>query len=459
MKKRKRILLPLFLIIIFLAIGFLFFSSYQHAGILYCSATEPRGDDLKKWEEITDPNRPIDKIDESYFGKFKASSDSEKYNIDFPNKEPAENPYTFEIQEMSPNETLKAGSGTLKLSVIGIYCPDANQSKDDHGELSFYDNQLQSMSEEHIIELENREVIEYRNSYSSSPYPKGVFVFEHQGIEDVMFHNFWIFDRRTHNQLTSGGGSSIREKSWEYETNIPLFHKAPVDVVFDVSFGPTEIYEFPPVTGEGFKRKNFECRILDVFEGVNSSISSSSELLKASLPESCQRFYFICQPQAIYMPVTFDVLDKDGSKLKTQGGSTSTYTHIFKLMEPLEKAKLIRAVYRTKRYRIILHLPFIPGLPEQNRDIDNLFDEYVPFAKFEHASNIQQFLRDILQFKNFRSSGMTPPDNIDSMSFPMEFRDVTVGDIARVYSTGGRLDIDIKNDKLELKYPVPLKQN
>ena len=460
MKKQTRILLSILFITIFLATGFLFYSRYQDSEFLYCSAKVPRGRDIEKWQKITDLNLPIDKIDESYFNKFKISSDSEKYTIDFPPKQPAANPFAFEIREMSPGEALKIGSGTFKLSVIGINYPDANQGKDKDIDIRYYDGELQAMPEARINELENQNIIRFKQVSLSLglQYPHATFIFEHENIENVMFGNFWIYDSRTHKQLTSGGGSSVRENSWEYQTNIPLWHKAPVDIVFDITFGPTETYEFPPDAGEGFKRENFECRLLDVFEGVNASISSSSELLKASPPASCQRFYFICQPQAIYMPVTFDVLDKYGNKLKTQGGSTSTYTHIFKLMEPLEKASLVRAEYRAKRYRILLHLPFIPGLPERNRDIDNLFDEYVPYAKFENAYNIQQFLQKILQFNNFQNSGMTPPDNIDRRSFPMEFRDVKVGEIAKVYSTGGRLDIDIKNDKLELKYPVSLKE-
>ena len=169
-----------------------------------------------------------------------------------------------------------------------------------------------------------------------------------------------------------------------------------------------------------------------------------------------QCFYFICQPQAINMPVTFELLDKDGNKLKKAGGRTSAYTYLFGLKEPLEKVALVRANYRPERYRVVLHLPYIPGLPERNAVIENLFDVRVPYASFEHPVNIQQFLQKVLQLKNFKISGKIPDNNIKNMLFPMEFKDVTIRDIAKFYSKGGTLNIDTENDLLELIYPLPL---
>jgi hypothetical protein len=165
-------------------------------------------------------------------------------------------------------------------------------------------------------------------------------------------------------------------------------------------------------------------------------------------------FYFVCQPTTNKMPVTFEFIADDGSKVNG-GASTGGYHFLTIISQPLEKIALIRAKYRTNHYRIIVHLPYIPGLPEQNANIDNIFDVYIPYVSFNNRQEMETFLRNTLQLNQSISTGTPRQKSIEDVKFPLEFRDTTLRDIAKVYAAGGNLNVDIEKSRLELKYPVP----
>jgi len=233
--------------------------------------------------------------------------------------------------------------------------------------------------------------------------------------------------------------------------------------VLEVSCGPSKIFEFAPRVGEGFREGNFQCRLISVFEGVDNSYNTTSlsntityTFHKAPPGEGISMFVFACQPAAMTMPVTFEFLDADGKAVRGGGSSTSALTHSTVIKDSLENVALIRARYRTCRQRILIHLPYIPGLPEENNVIDDLFDVRVPYVRLRDVSHVGLFLREVLQLNSSGRSGPVPPSSINSMPFPQEFRNATVRDIAWFYAEGGDLNVDTQNGRLRLEYPLPL---
>ena len=180
------------------------------------------------------------------------------------------------------------------------------------------------------------------------------------------------------------------------------------------------------------------------------------EFRKAQPDKAGLRFVFACQPAASKMPVTFEFLDADGNVLPGRGSSTSGYTHDRSLQQPLEKVARVRARYRTQRQRILIHLPYIPGLPEENNAIEDLFDVHIPYVRLHDAGQVGTFLRRTLQLQMSRQTGPVPPNSINSIRFPLEFNDATIREIAQLYAEGGNLKVDIENEQLRVEYPVPL---
>jgi len=471
--KNKYKILAVPVAIILLLLGMLFYRTFtDQEKFWHCSPTKPRGNDLETWQKTITPIQPTEDMDEDFFDNFTVSSDSDYFTIEHSHENLPVNPFSFELNELTANEPLEIAGGTLVFSCIGIAYHDANQTMSDDAIYRFYGPQLKSVAKTDVSRFHNPDVSKFGmyaliaggSDFRNRPWPAVQLFFEHQKIEHLMFHGIKIFDSRTRKSLTTGYGSGGSDGFHTIDTHIPLWHRTPIDVVIDVSYGPIKTFEFAPRAGEGFSEKNFKCRLISVFEGVDNRPESSSYMdnmiihkFKKTPPDKTGLyFFFACLPAAHHMPVTFEFLDKDGNKLSTRGSSTSGYTHRIRLEQPLETIALIRSHYHTRRQRIVLHLPYLPGLPEENDVIKNLFDVHIPYVVFNRPYQIDQFLQYSMQLGQSKRTGPNPENSINNATFPLEFSNVTIRQIAQHYAQGGTLHVDIENDQLNLEYPVPL---
>jgi hypothetical protein len=464
MKKRAYYILAVVFGIILLSIVIVMLSG--EGPVLYCSPNSPRVSGVAKWEETISPVQEGGQLDEDFFDRFVVDSNNNSLTFQRPSNNAPENSFAFELAELAPGEDLKIGGGSLELSAIGAAYLDANQVLEDDAKYRYYNSGLQSISDEEVSKLGNYNLIENGGSFRHSPFPAVRFGFVSRDVEDLMYHGIKIFDARTRKSLISGyssSGSGEDDYLW-FKTHIPFWHRGAIDLVLDVSYGPMKTFEFAPRAGEGFDAGRFKCRLIHVFEGVDVRQYESSshdsmvthQFFKAPPDRAGTCFFFVCWPQAHQMPVTFEFLDKDGNILRGRGRSTSGYIQKNSLEHPLEKVALIRARYRTRRQRVVIHLPYIPGLPEKNNAIDNLFDVHIPYVRLQDAGHVGRFLRQTLQLRNSRSTGRTPPNSINNTAFPLDFSDVTVRQIAEHYAQGGSLHIDLENENLILEYPLTL---
>ena len=465
MKQHKSQILAVTVVILLVLLGMLLYYRFADpAKFWFCSPAEPRGNDVEAWQKTITPAQPPEVLDEDFFKNFTVGSDSDYFTVTHPSERALDNSFAFELIEMTPGETLDIGGGTLKLSCIGAAYHDANQTMAEDAKFRLYDPDLRPIADTDLSKFGNYQTTEDGSNFRYNPCPAVQFVFENQGIEDLMFHGIKIFDSQTRKSLTSGYSSSGSNGSFRFNTHPPMWHHTPIDIVIDVSYGPTKTFEFAPRAGQGFDAGSFKCRLLSVFEGIELSRHSSStlnntmihEFPKASSDDAGLCFFFVCLPTASQIPVTFEFLDKDGNKISTRGSSTTGYIHNIFFKQPLEKIALIRAHYRTRRYRIVVHLPYIPGLPEENNTINNLFDVHIPYVRLHDPDQICRIVYQTLQLGQSRSTGPTPAASINNLSFPMDFNNVTIRDIARLYGQGGTLYVDIENDQLNRDYPVPL---
>ncbi|MHC4646540.1 MAG: hypothetical protein ACYTBJ_13650 [Planctomycetota bacterium] len=417
---------------------------------------------MKDWEETISPAQPPEQLNEDFLDNIVVGSDSNSLTVEYPYTVTPDNSFSFELRELTLGEPLNIGGGALECVGLGTAYLDVNQTPADDAAYRFYDTRFQPMSKTSVSELENYNLTEPGRNFRHRPFPAVRFGFHCRDVEDIMFHGLKIFDARTHKPLSSGCGLSRRDHYRWFNTKIPLWHRAPVDVVIDVSYGPTKTFEFTPQAGEGFEQGSFNCRLLHVFEDVQAGHYSSSsrgntvshEFYKAQPGEEALCFLFVCQPTPNQMPVSFEFLDIHGNILRGGGSSTSGHIHQIYLQQPLEKVALIRARYHTRRDRVVIHLPYIPGLPRENNAIDNLFDVHIPYVRLHDAGQVGEFLLQTLQLSHLSTSGPTPPVSINSAVFPLDFSGVTIRDIALRYAEGAALHVEIKDDRLRREYPV-----
>jgi hypothetical protein len=440
---------------------------FEPKHVWYSSPTAPRPTGTKIWEETISPIPPLQQMNEDFFDNFVITSYSNGFTVEYPwPKHYSDNAFAFELAEFKPEEPLNIGSATLELSAIGTAYLDANQTQEDQARYRFYDPGFHSIPDAKITQLRSHNFLEPGRSFRDRPFPFVWIGFQAQDVNDLMFHGIKIFDAHTRSLVATGHSISRSENYCWFKTNVSMWHHAPVDVVIDVSYGPSKTFQFAPKAGEGFELGGFKCRLINVFEGGDTSYSTSSDTRRNWIATRIFRggpdryglcFFFACQPQARQMPVTFDFLDKDGQILYGRNDSTSINVHKILLRQPLEKVDLVMARYRTRRRRIVMHLPYIPGLPEENKSIDNLFDTYVPYVSFSRPDEISHFLGRSLQLRNTTTTGRVPAVSINSAAFPMDFNDVTVRDITRRYAQGGKLHTDPNSEQLTREYPIPLR--
>ncbi len=459
-----------------LLVGILLFSLFLGSNVVWhCSPTHPRAGGLEAWERAIAPAQPPEEVNEAFFDRFIVSSDDANYFLEYPSGNPPNNVFPYELIEIKPDELLHIAGGTLTFCAMGAAYLDANQTTADETAYHNCDGLMRSLTDEQTRKLEGCRGAEAGGSLRRNPFPAIQFGFHYQGIEDLKFHSLKVFDARSRKLLSAEHYRSGRARyHYWFNTHIPLWHRTPVDLVLDISYGPSKVFEFAPRAGEGFSEGSFECRLICAFDDVDVSKSYNSgrtvthTFRKAQSDKGDLKFVFACQPAASQMPVSFEFLDREGNILHKMPhyGSRLKYLHRVTIRRPLEKVALVRARYRTQRQRIVIHLPYIHGLPEENNAIDDLFDAYVPYVSLSSPNQVAQFLRQALQLKPKvgRQKGPIPPYSINNsilnnnkrsvIPFPVEFSYLTVRDIAQVYAEGGDLYVDVENERLSLEYPT-----
>jgi hypothetical protein len=238
-----------------------------------------------------------------------------------------------------------------------------------------------------------------------------------------------------------------------------MWHSGPVDLVADVAYGPRTVFEFPPEPGQGFARGDLDCRLVAVVGNSSFYFGSPGtgrvRLHLAGENESSRAtaYVFLCQPTAANLPVHFEFLDSEGNVLRGSDSSTPAghFLCIYYTNHPPERVARIRAKVAAHVRRVVIHLPRLPGLPEVNRNVKNLFDVRIPFVRFKNADEIQYFLIRILGMQ-FSSTGSRRSGTNPGVLFPAEFTDASIRDIARFYAKaqGGYLRMDKTDNTLSV---------
>ena len=104
-------------------------------------------------------------------------------------------------------------------------------------------------------------------------------------------------------------------------------------------------------------------------------------------------------PSAFGAPVEVEVWGKNGKKL--QGGNAGTSGNLMKVTVDgfADDIEEVRLKYYTKKYRVIFTIPELPGLPEQNRGVKNLFEVHVPYMNLQYEYDFQHGISKLLQME------------------------------------------------------------
>jgi len=368
----------------------------------------------------------------------------------------------FTLHQVQAGETAQIGGTTLRLKRIGhAWRPPAtnnNYGYQSNVPATFYRPDLQLMTEAEVIgELPDRWS---RDVDCRDNLPSYRFDLEIQG-DPWKVLNVELYDARTHVSLTSGGSYQEIKHGYKYSTSPYLWHEAPVELIVDVGTGPLEEEEIPVQVGASFTIASCRYQLLHGADDANlSSYGSGSSGKKVHVEfhsssggqpqrrKECLLIFHATQ-YPVHNAFEIEYLDSNGKKLETAGGSSGGGQIIQNVRAQLADIHKIRVrKYRTG-HRVIIHLPRLPGLPPENRQVDNLFLVRVPILKFSRQYEQEEYLRRMTQL----GLPYIPYTNTAAMIYPRWLTNATtlqvLDDYAHMMGVQGQLYVNQETLQIE----------
>jgi hypothetical protein len=90
----------------------------------------------------------------------------------------------------------------------------------------------------------------------------------------------------------------------------------------------------------------------------------------------------------------------NGKKLPGYGGGSSENIIQSTIEAEPGELKEVRFRYFPATHRVLVTIPELPGLPEENRNIENLFDVHIPYFRNQYEYAFQGGVAQLLQIQN-----------------------------------------------------------
>lgn len=250
---------------------------------------------------------------------------------------------------------------------------------------------------------------QYKNQLQfEGDFPTAQLYFLKTNLTDFKIIGYTAFDARTKFTLTTSYSSAISENSWWFRGSVPIWHQTPLEIATTIATGPCIFYEAAPTIGTEIRHDSGLVKFLGAIDqGINgwsSSSSSGSETLRLTVdptqssgqnPECTLIFYIF--PEAVYLPFDIEALDATGKSINSLGNSFGGKMLTTKFAGYSKDIKQLRLKIYPNIHRIIWTLPELPGLPEENRGIANLFNVKIPYMRFRYEGEYQTALRKLVQ--------------------------------------------------------------
>lgn len=220
-----------------------------------------------------------------------------------------------------------------------------------------------------------------------------------------------VWDAQTHYPVHEGGYSSSGRTSGQYviSRNVGIWRKTPVDLMFDFAIGPVEVKElslddmgeFVETVHGGFavvgvavgSRGNWNTtgqnRMTEMSVKLNPDIRKSSVVALVQVSRSGKE------------PLVLEALDHQGNILKTYSQGSTGDVNLYRVEGDKDDIAGFRVKTLTRHVRLIYSLPYLPGYPEENENVDDLLDQKIPYL---YVHDFNEFQRSIEKMTQTRTS-------------------------------------------------------
>jgi len=297
------------------------------------------------------------------------------------------------------------------------------------------------------------------------------FEFLHEGLPEfrtIGSVELMNLDTMTEVERDTGGSFNAHQTGHFHTMPAPMvFYPARLAVGLDVAYGPSEEVLLPAVPESRGVLPDLAIEVIAI-ERISMSWSQNSGRLKQvgnretrALsfhldPKNEPRTHVIFSVSAPELGRFCDIIlvNRKGEEEIIELDRTYTVTSIATETLPEDLDKLILR-YRPHQARIIFELPPLRGMPEHNRETDNLFEITLPHLEAREGWDLERAITSHAVVRlNFQDAEF--PDDY----FPRHYENVTVRELLEEYLThhpeGSRVRLDPKTHYLFIPEPFSL---
>ena len=317
----------------------------------------------------------------------------------------------LQIHRAPASEPIRLESGSVRLAYLatGHAPPGTNTEWQVQLPGNFYTSDLKPVATEETSDFVPK--YERKVSYEGD-FPAANFYFASSNLGGFKTLGFEAFDARTHQSLTTGHGRSGSSNLFWFTSTIRLWHQTPIELITTVAAGPVQSYALEPKPGSELKYPGGVIRLVASSEVGLGGTSTRSDgrtnyITMRSAPRTLSPYdprprssFIFCSWPNTRLRGELEFYGEDGEKIATESSTTSDLILHVRLVGRVEEVKEIRVKYYPNLHRLIYILPELPGLPEQNRHLENLFDTHIPYMLFQYEYAFQANIAQLLQMNS-----------------------------------------------------------
>ena len=316
----------------------------------------------------------------------------------------------LEIHKASGSEPVIIGDGSVRLAYIASAwtVPRTNFPYGIELRADLFTTDLRPVASNEVTDLISRDD---RKLWFKGEFPNARFFYVCSNLPSFKPLKTQMFDARTRHPVQGSSYSTpARENLFWIDTDVRLWHQAPVELVTTIATGPEQIFTLPPAPGAELRYPGGIIRLLAISGTDFNSTSTSSDgrtnviTLSSSGSQSDDNdprcsFIFYSWPNA-RLRGDLEFYGENG-KIRGYGGSSSENMIEASVFGRTNDVVEIRLRYLPNAHRLVVTIPELPGLPEENRNVKNLFDVHVPYMRSRFEHDYQQNIAHLVQMQMY----------------------------------------------------------
>jgi hypothetical protein len=307
------------------------------------------------------------------------------------------------------NQVIRIGDGSIRLAYIGTATEPLERKGTGpmlRARGRFYTPDLKPITADDRLARGPA----YRRELIAHSLPSARFIFAVSNIAEFQVGWFRTFDARTHYSLSRSLNLSANSNTFTFNTDVTLWHQTPIELVGVIGVGPAETHRLNLAEGAELNIPGAELKLLAMVDGTlqvtDNSLSGGKESTSMKvhgplLPGRPGEFSLLlyCWPPAESLPLTLEAQYHSGKIISPGFRELSAGLLTVELFGKPQEIRELTVKYFRNQHRLIVTLPELPGLPEENRNLQNLFDVRVPHLDLKDPLGLEHGLGHLVQMR------------------------------------------------------------